>query len=145
LEDPRRWARLVSDRTLVDGAIEESLRFDAPVLGMFRTSLHDVELGGTGIPGKSKIHVNYAAANHDPAMFSQPDEFILDRSPDELRKHLAFGRGAHVCPGAQLSRLEAHIALNALLDAFPTLRLDGPSTRIAPFNFWGRRRLPVAW
>jgi cytochrome P450 len=145
LQNPERWASLVSDRTLVEAAIEESLRFDAPVLGMFRTSLHDIELGGARIPAKSKIQVNYAAANHDPAVFNHPEEFRLDRSPEELRKHLAFGRGAHVCPGAQLSRLEAQIALNALLDNFPTLRLDGGSTRIAPFNFWGRRTLPVAW
>lgn len=145
LQEPSRWASLLTDRSLVDRAIEESLRFDAPVLGMFRTSLHDVELDGVAIPAKSKIHVNYAAANRDPAVFTDPDEFHLDRSPEELRHHIAFGRGAHVCPGAQLSRLETHIAVNALLDNFPTLKLEGPTTRIAPFNFWGRRTLPVAW
>jgi cytochrome P450 len=145
LEQPALWAALVADRSLVDRAIEESLRFDAPVLGMFRTSLHEVELSGVAIPAKSKIHVNYGSANRDPNVFTDPDEFRLDRSPEELRHHVAFGRGAHVCPGAQLSRLETHIAINALLDGFPTLRLDGPTTRIAPFNFWGRRTLPVAW
>lgn len=104
-----------------------------------------MELEGVTIPGKSKIQVNYAAANHDPAIFSSPDAFLLDRPHEELRRHVAFGKGAHVCPGAQLSRLEAHIALSALLDAFPTLRLEGPGTRIDPFNFWGRKTLPLSW
>ncbi|MEP9417069.1 cytochrome P450 [Gordonia sp. VNQ95] len=145
LEEPGRWAALVADRSLIDTAIEESLRFDAPVLGMFRTSLHEVELDGVTIPAKSKIQANYAAANHDPDVFTAPDEFRLDRDPDELRAHLAFGRGAHVCPGAQLSRIETRIAINALLDHFPTLTLDGTPERIAPFNFWGRRTVPVSW
>jgi cytochrome P450 len=144
LEEPSRWAALLADRSLIDRAIEESLRFDAPVLGMFRTSTHEVELAGVVIPEKSKIHANYGAANRDPAVFENPDEFRLDRPRDELRRHIAFGRGAHVCPGAQLSRLEAHIALESLLDAFPSLRLDGESSRIDPFNFWGRKTLPVA-
>ncbi|EHB50324.1 cytochrome P450 [Mycolicibacterium rhodesiae JS60] len=145
LEEPDRWAALVADRSLVDTAIEESLRFDAPVLGMFRTSLHDVELDDVAIPAKSKIQANYAAANRDPEAFSAPDEFRLDRSPEELRRHIAFGRGAHVCPGAQLSRLETRVALNALLDHFPALKLDGTPKRIVPFNFWGRRSVPVSW
>ncbi|ODQ87972.1 cytochrome [Mycolicibacterium flavescens] len=145
LEDPGRWAELVADRSLIDRAIEESLRFDAPVLGMFRTSLHEVELAGVPIPAKSKIHANYGAANRDPAVFECPDEFRLDRPQEQLRKHIAFGRGAHVCPGAQLSRLEANIALTALLDAFPGLRLENSGTRIDPFNFWGRKTLPVSW
>ncbi|UGT67863.1 cytochrome P450 [Nocardia gipuzkoensis] len=145
LEEPTRWAALLEDRTLVETAIEESLRFDAPVLGMFRTSERDVELSGTAIPAKSKIMAAYGAANRDPQVFADPDEFRLDRAKAELRAHLAFGRGPHACPGAALSRLEARIAINAILDRLPTLRLDGPSTRIEPFNFWGRRTLPVAW
>ncbi|WP_231748796.1 cytochrome P450 [Mycobacterium sp. M26] len=145
LEVPERWATLVADRSLIDTAIEESLRFDAPVLGMFRTSVHDVELDGVAIAAKSKIQANYAAANRDPEIFSDPDEFRLDRSPEELRRHIAFGRGAHVCPGAQLGRLETRVALSALLESFPTLRLDGTPERIAPFNFWGRRAVPVSW
>ena len=145
LEDPSRWAAVRDDRSLVGPAIEESLRFDSPVLGMFRTSLREVTLSGTTIPQKTKIQANYAAANRDPVVFTDPDEFRLDRPKEELRRHIAFGKGPHVCPGAQLSRLEADIALNALLDNFPTLRIDGPGERILPFNFWGRQRLPVAW
>lgn len=145
LEVPTRWAELLADRTLVDSAIEESLRFDPPVLGMFRTSLHEVELDGVTIGAKTKIMANYGAANRDPEVFSDPDQFQLDRSRGELRQHIAFGKGPHVCPGAELSRLETRIALNTLLDRFPTLRLDGDTSRIEPFNFWGRRTVPVAW
>lgn len=145
LEKPERWAAVVADRDLVDVAIEESLRFDPPVLGMFRTSVQQTELSGTEIPEKTRVMATYGSANRDPEMFSEPDEFRLGRPRDELRRHIAFGKGAHACPGAALSRLEARIALNALLDKFEGLRLDGESERIEPFNFWGRKTLPVTW
>ena len=112
---------------------------------MFRTSTTDTTLDGTPIPAMSKIQANYAAANHDPEIFDHPDEFRIDRPRSESLRHLAFGRGTHACPGASLSRIETMIAMEKLLDRFPDLRLDGPSERITPFNFWGRRILPVAW
>lgn len=145
LEAPERWEALRADRDLVDIAIEESLRFDAPVLGMFRTTLCPVDVQGVTIGEKSKVMVAYAAANRDPDVFDDPEEFRLDRSLDDLRRHIAFGKGSHMCPGAPLSRIEARLALGALLDRIPDLRLDGRPERIAPFNFWGRRTLPVTW
>ncbi|UVF76585.1 cytochrome P450 [Gordonia mangrovi] len=145
LEDRSRWETVQDDRSLLPNAIEESLRFDAPVLGMFRTSLTETELGGVGIPAKTKIMATYGSANRDPEKFSEPDEFRLDRPRGEVLQHMAFGRGPHACPGAPLTRLEVTIAMNGLLDRFPDLRLDGFSERITPFNFWGRRYLPLAW
>lgn len=97
------------------------------------------------IPVKTKIMVAFGSANRDPERFGEPDEFQLGRDPSELRHHLAFGRGAHVCPGAALSRLEVRIAMRQLLERLPGLRLAGPTERIDTFNFWGRRSLPVAW
>ena len=144
-EDRSRWEAVRDDRSLLPAAIEESLRFDAPALGMFRTSLEEVEVDGTTIPPKKKLQINYAAANHDPRTFDDPDEFRLDRAKGELARHISFGKGTHACPGAGLARLEVTIAMNALLDRFPDIRLDGAPARNVPFNFWGRRYLPLAW
>lgn len=145
LEDRTRWEALLEDRSLLTIAIEESLRLDAPVLGMFRTSVEETTVGDVTVPPKTKIMAAYGSANHDPDRFEDPDEFRLDRTRGEVLHHLAFGKGTHACPGAPLTRLEATIAMDKLLDRFPDLRLDGESERITPFNFWGRRRLPLAW
>jgi cytochrome P450 len=143
LEQPARWAALRSDPALVGAAIEESLRFDPPVLGLFRTTTRDVELHGVEIPRGAKVMLHYAAANRDPEVFSDPDRFRLDRPRSEASEHLSFGLGIHFCLGAALARLEAETAIRALLEWFPRLSLEGPGERIAPFFLWGRRRLPL--
>lgn len=145
LQDRDRWEAVRADRSLIDTAIEESLRFDPPVLGMFRTPTRDVELHGVTIAAKRKVMLGFGSANHDPELWDRPDQFSLDRDLHELKGHLSFGFGHHHCPGAPLARLEAHIALELLLDRLPRLRLNGDAERIEPFLFWGRSRLPVAW
>jgi cytochrome P450 len=146
LERPELAAEL-RDRPDLDAvAVEESLRFDAPVLGLYRTTTHDIELHGVTIPEKTKAMATFGAANRDPGAFEDPATFRLDRDLDQLRKtHLAFGLGRHFCPGAHLSRLEARIVLRRVLDRLPDLRLDGPTTRIPTFLLWGRRTFPIAW
>ena len=145
LEVPARWEAVKADFSLIDVAVEESLRFDPPVLGLFRTSVVPTALHGVELPIKTKLMVTYASANRDPETFPDPDEFRLDRTLDELRSHVSFGLGHHFCPGAHLSRLEGRVTLRLFAERLPQLRLTGPSERIAPFNLWGRRRLPVAW
>lgn len=145
LEEPTRWETLRNDPSLIDVAVEESLRFDAPVLGLFRTNTATVTMHDVEIPEKSKVMVTYAAANRDPSVWREPNEFRLDRSLEELRQHVSFGLGHHFCPGASLSRLEARVAMRLLLERFPNLALDGPTERIVPFSLWGRRHLPVRW
>jgi cytochrome P450 len=145
LQDPDRWEAIKADRSLIEAAIEESLRFDPPVLGMFRTTTRDVDLHGVKIEAKRKVMLGFGSANHDPARWDRPDEFALDRDVDDLKRHLSFGFGHHHCPGAPLARLEARITLGLLLDRLPRLRLVGDTERIAPFLFWGRSRVPVAW
>ena len=142
LEEPSRWQALLADPSLVEAAVEESLRFDPPVLGLYRNTTRDVELHDTVIPEGSKVYINYAAANRDASVFANPDEFDLQR---ERSRHMSFGLGVHFCLGAPMARLEAEIALSALLKKMPDLRLLGSGERIAPFFLWGRRRLPVAW
>ncbi len=141
LQDRPLWERLVADPSLIDAAVEESLRFDPPVLGLYRTTTRDVELEGGTVPKDAKVMMHYAAANRDPATFESADEFSLDR---ERNRHLGFGLGVHFCLGAPLARLEARIALRTLLQRCPNLQLLGDGERIAPFFLWGRRLLPVA-
>ncbi len=140
LSEPSLWQRLVADRALVPAAIEESLRYDPPVLGLYRSTTRAVRLHGVEIPARSKVMLHYAAANRDPAVFEAPERFSLDRS---RKRHLAFGLGVHFCLGAQLARLEAGVALARLLEHFPRLTLIDAGERIAPFFLWGRKRLPV--
>ncbi len=145
MQHPDLMARVQGDLALVDNLIEESLRYDAPVLGLFRTTTCPVTLHGVDIPAEAKVMMLYGAANHDPAAFSNPEVFSLDREPSEVRRQLAFGAGPHYCLGAPLARLEAKHALRAMLGGLPNLRADGPSERIAPFFLWGRHSLPAAW
>jgi cytochrome P450 len=145
LEEPGRWESLKATPDLVDVAIEESLRHDPPVLGLFRTPTRDVTLHGVTIPEKTKVMLCYASANRDEAVFDDASHFRLDRALDDAKRHLSFGFGAHFCPGAALARLEARITLLRLAERAPGLRLDGTPERIVAFNLWGRRTLPVAW
>lgn len=140
LERPALWRRLADDVSLVPAAVEESLRFDPPVLGLFRNTTCPVALHGVEIPAGSKVMLHYGAANRDPAVFADADTFSLDRPP---KRHLAFGLGVHFCLGAQLARLEGRTALTRLVTRFPDLTLLDAGERIAPFFLWGRRRLPV--
>lgn len=145
LDSPSLWRQLVDDPSLIDVAIEESLRFDPPVLGLCRTSNAPATVGGVDIPEDSKVMVLYASANRDPQLFPSPDEFRLDRSLTDTKKHLSFSWGIHYCLGAGLARLTGRIAIETLVSRFPSMRLDGPTKRLdAPF-LWGRKVLPVAW
>jgi cytochrome P450 len=111
------------------------------VLGLYRNTTRDVTLHGVTIPANSKVYINYAAANRDAGAFPDPDRFDLRRPP---KRHMSFGLGTHFCLGAPMARLEAEIALQALIERLPGLRLLGPGERIAPFFLWGRRKLPAA-
>ena len=145
LEEPALYQQVRDNPSLDLIAIEESLRMDSPVLGLYRTNTEETVFGGVRIPERSKIMATFGAANRDPEIFEDPNTFRIDRNPEELRKHVAFGLGHHFCPGAQLSRLEAKIALRSVAERFPKLRLDGEPQRIEPFLLWGKRTLPVRW
>jgi cytochrome P450 len=145
LEAPERWRTLQQRPELIEGAIEESLRFDPPVLAHFRTSLAPVEMHGEQLPERAKLMYSIVGANRDPAVFEDADNFRIDRPAADGRKHLSFGAGVHFCLGAPIARLEAKIALGRLLTEFPSLRLAGPTERIGSWMHWGRVKLPVAW
>ena len=141
LQEPSRWQALVNDPTLAEAAVEESLRFDPPVLGLYRNTTREVEMHDAIIPANAKVLINYAAANRDADVFDNPDEFDIRR---ERKRHMSFGLGIHMCIGAPMARMEAEVALKTLAQRMPKLRLLGPGERITPFFLWGRRTLPVA-
>ena len=134
------WDEFTSDRINVDDAINESLRFDPPLLGLFKTTSKDIELGGTLVPANTKVMMHYGAANRDPEAFTNPDKFDVHRKG---KKILTFSVGVHVCIGRELAKLEAQVTLNALRKRYPKLILVNEGERVGPFMFWGRSKLPV--
>ena len=100
-----------ADRSLVVPLIEEALRFDGPVQGLFRTTASDVELHGTTILRGAKVQVLFAAANRDPRRWDEPDELRPERWIGVTTPtHVAFGHGIHFCIGAPLARMEARLS-----------------------------------
>jgi cytochrome P450 len=114
-----------ADRSLVDAAVEESLRLEPAAARVDRYATADVELDGARIAAGDLVVVSLAAANRDPAVFDAPDEFRLDRPNG--RGHVAFAQGPHACLGAQLARMETRAALEAVLDGLPALELAASS------------------
>jgi cytochrome P450 len=121
---PETAERLREQPGLIPGAVEEILRLESPVQCLFRTATGDQKIGETVVPDDAKIAVLYASANRDAGVFTEPDEFRVDRDPAELRKHVAFGSGIHTCVGAALARAELRIVLELVLARLPGLRPD---------------------
>jgi cytochrome P450 len=119
LEHPAQLERLRADPALLSSAIEEVLRYRSPVQVAFRATRESVELRGRRIPANQLVLAMIGAANRDPRHFADPHRFDIARAPNP---HVAFGHGIHFCIGAPLTRLEARIALPALLERQPDLR-----------------------
>ncbi|MEU3713515.1 cytochrome P450 [Streptomyces catenulae] len=109
---------------LTETLVEEGLRYDGPILGLYRRTLKEAELPGGHVsrPGE-RIYFSLGAANHDPEIFDRPDELRLDRDRKELPASMAFGYGVHHCIGMNLGRLQAEVALSTLYRRLPGLRL----------------------
>jgi cytochrome P450 len=145
LEHPELMAQLRADPSLIPTAVEEGLRFDSPVSGLFRTNAADCPIRGETIAAGSKLQLLYGSANRDPERFEKPDEFRLDREPNELRRHVAFGWGIHFCIGAPLARQETRITFERLLARLEDIELAGEPRRNESFVLHGLTRLPVRW
>lgn len=124
LTHPQQLDRLRAELELMANAVEELIRYDAPVPhSTFRYAVEPIDLGGVTIPAGAQIIINLAAANRDPSCY--PDAAALDIDRSHVR-HLGFGHGIHFCLGAPLARMEGQIALGELIRRFPSLRLAVP-------------------
>ncbi|MBK3567590.1 MULTISPECIES: cytochrome P450 [unclassified Streptomyces] len=144
LTHPDQLAALRADMTLLDGAIEEMLRYEGPVEnGTFRFAAESLDIAGTPVVKGDAVMVGLTAADRDGDRFPAPDRFDIRR---DARGHLAFGHGIHYCLGAPLARLEARTAIRTLLERAPGLALDGPPGDWLPGMLMrGMRSLPVRW
>jgi cytochrome P450 len=145
LGNPEQLATLRRDPALVPGAVEELLRYLTVVDFMVRTALEDVELDGHTIKAGETVTVSLPAANRDPLRFADPGVMDITR---DATGHLTFGHGIHQCLGQQLARNEMRIALPALLDRLPGLRLAVPAEEVpmrSDMLVYGVHRLPVTW
>ncbi len=146
LTEPGAYERVCADPELIPIAIEETLRLDSPVQGLFRTNDTEVEVGGCPLAVDTKVMLLWAGANLDPEVYEDPMTFNLDRDLAKVRRHLSFGYGTHFCRGAPLARLEGEIFLKAILPRLKNLRLNGDvqmEKRVPVLQ--GIRSLPVAW
>jgi cytochrome P450 len=139
---PEQRHQLENSPGLVPAAIEEVLRWDAPVQGLFRTTRCDVNIDGTVIPAGARVQLLYGSANRDERHYPDPDLFQIARNP---RDHLAFARGAHFCIGAPLARLEAKAAVESLLARTRDMRPTTAPVLNLNVLVRGFRNLPVSF
>jgi cytochrome P450 len=125
-EHPDQWELLKRDPSRIDRVVEETLRLATPTQGMWRVVTRDTTLGGVAIKGGTRIIAVFSSANRDEALYPDPDAFDPDR--ENLRLHLAFGKGIHFCLGANLSRLEGQVALQELTRRIDSFRLADTNT-----------------
>jgi cytochrome P450 len=140
LQRPALWQRVAEDPSLVEAAVEETLRFDPPVQRTARVAHEDVEVAGRLVQQGQVVVTLIGGAGRDPDVVDRPGVFDLDRS---TREHLAFSAGLHYCVGAPLAKLEATIAVRTLITRFPDLALDGPPRRRAGTLIRGLAWCPV--
>jgi cholest-4-en-3-one 26-monooxygenase len=142
-QHPTQWQRLVDDRGLLPGAVEEMLRFVTPVMNFRRTAMADLELSDTKIAAGDKVVFFHVSANRDEDVFDDPDTFDITRDPNP---HIAFGGGGpHFCLGANLARMEIRVMFEHLVDRLPDIRQAGEAQRLQSQFINGVKHLPVAF
>jgi cytochrome P450 len=137
--DQRRW--LLEDRDRVPGAVEETLRYEAPLRFLRRVTTRECELHGEAIPEGATVFMLYCAANRDERRWRAPDTFDVTRRQE---RNMGLGDGIHHCMGAPIARFEATIALRAILERLPDYELSGEPERIRSHMMNGYTSIPVA-
>jgi cytochrome P450 len=140
LRRPAEYARLDADRSAIESAVEELLRWLTPVHYFRRTATRDTELGGARIRAGDRVVMMYASANRDEAVFSEPQRFDIARDPNP---HVSFGFGEHFCLGASLARLEARVFLEEFFARFARAELTGEPVRMRSNELNAWKRIPV--
>jgi cholest-4-en-3-one 26-monooxygenase len=142
IDNPVEREKLMADRSLLPGAIEEMLRCASPVMYMRRTAQSDIELHGQKINKGDKVALWYIAADHDPEVFDDPHTFDISRQPAD--DFVAFGGGGpHFCLGSHLARLEMRILLEELIRQIPDVELAGAPRRLRSNFIHGIKELPI--
>ena len=141
-KSPEQFEALRADRSLIPTTVEEIIRWATPSVYKRRTATTDTVLGGQPIRAGEKVVVWEMSANRDGAVFDEPFEFRIDRSPNS---HVGFGHGPHFCLGANLARLEIDVMLNAVLDRWHNIEATGEPTYTRTNRLSGLRTLPIAF
>lgn len=128
---PDQWDAVRADRTLIPNALNEVLRYEAPLRAFSRLVASDTTIAGTDLRRGHRVLVLYASANRDERTWDQPERFDIHR---DATRHLGFGHGTHGCAGQGLARLEAHAVLNALAERVERIESTGPP-------MWGRNNI----
>lgn len=139
-QHPERKAELAADPSGIPDAIEEMLRWVAPVHYFRRTATRDAMLGDAQIREGDRVVMLYSAANRDPRVFDAPETFDTRRRPNP---QLAFGFGEHFCVGARIARMEARVFFETLLERFADIELAGPVERVRSNQLNSIKRMPV--
>jgi cytochrome P450 len=140
-EHPDQRRRVVEDRSLIPGAIEETLRFEPTGHASARYVMTDTEYYGTTLPAGSAVLLLMASANRDPRRFEAPDRYDITRSEGQ---HTTFGYGLHFCLGAHLARLEGRVALDEFLNRWPEWDIDYEGSKLASTStVRGWEKLPI--
>jgi cytochrome P450 len=137
---PEQRARMQANPAVIPAAIEELLRFDAPIQVLARTATRPTELHGQVIPAGGRVALIWASADRDERRWPDPDRLDIERAP---QRHVAFGDGIHHCLGAPLARLEARIVFEELLPRIPDYVVSGPIVRIKTPTDRALESLPV--
>ncbi|TAJ19818.1 MAG: cytochrome P450 [Dehalococcoidia bacterium] len=141
-EHPEERARLQADMSLIDGAVEEILRWTSPLHHMSRVATADTEIRGQKIASGDRVIMWYPSANRDEDIFPDPYRFDITRSPND---HLAFGIGEHFCLGAGFARKEMRVMFEELFRRFPDIQTAGPPDRLRSTFINGIKHLPVTF
>jgi cytochrome P450 len=137
---PEQFDLVRADHELIPMTIEELLRYLSPAQHIYRTALSDYRVGDVTIPAGARVMLSIGAANRDPRVFNHPDEFWVNRNPTQ---HMAFGFGAHLCIGAQLTRMEAQAVLRELVTRVSRISVIGEPQWSTSSLLRGPTRLPV--
>jgi len=137
---PEQWELLRSDPTLIPGAVNEVIRYEAPLRAFARKASSDSDLGSILIPAGSRVLVMYASANRDEREWDDPETFDIRR---DAGRHLGFGNGAHACAGQALARLETTAMLTALTQRVDRIELTGTPTWVINNVIRRHERLPI--
>ncbi len=144
LSNPEQYRMLVADRSLIPRAIEEGVRWEAPLISFGRIATCDTEIAGHPIAKGTTVNLCVHSANHDPSRWDRPDEFDITRP---LKGNLSFGQGNHICLGIHFARMELRVALELIIEHLPNLRLapDATDVHIGGLQSRAALSLPCVW